>query len=351
MTNFRQKTFMRRFLLVAFFNTLIAVFITLTDFTGEGIGENFVFSQCIGLSIFTPVHFIIYRFQNASSLRLSALVLAAMVAAILVGTSLAIFITGTDAMAFIRNSDKLMRTLFISLVFGFIITYFFIYRMKIADAENLAKEEKTRRLISEKSAAEAQIRQLQAQIEPHFLFNTLSNVLILLDTEPQKGKTMLEDFIRYLRLSLAKIRENMTTIGLEMKLIQAYLDLHRVRMGERLTYHIDLPENLTGINLPPMLLQPLVENALKHGLEPKIEGGEIAIRTSKSDDLVRIEIRDTGLGFAPGGTSGLGLTNIRERLQTLFNDNARLILESPESGGAKAILEVPDVSSPSRHRR
>ncbi len=345
-----KKKFGRSFLLTSFFNTFIALFITLIEFGGNFI-ENLIFSQCIGLLILTAVRYVLNRFQEAGNLILSSLIVAVMLVAILAGTSLAIFLTGTDASTFIHGSGKLLRTLFISLVFGFIITYFFISRDKITAAESLAKEEKIRRLMSEKSAAEAQIKQLQAQIEPHFLFNTLSNILILLDAEPQKGKTMLEDFIRYLRLSLNKIREDVTTLGLEMKLIQAYLDLYQVRMGDRLSYTMDLPESLTGFNIPPMLLQPLVENALKHGLEPKIEGGEIAIRASSSNGLVRIEIHDTGLGFVPGGNSGLGLANIKERLKALFADRAQLVLELPEGGGVTAILEVPDVNHPGRHRR
>ena len=162
---------------------------------------------------------------------------------------------------------------------------------------------------------------------------------------------MLKDFIRYLRISLTKIRKDITTLGTEMKMIQAYLDLHRVRMGERLTFSIDLPEDLSGFNLPPMLLQPLVENALKHGLEPKIEGGEITIHASKANGLVRIEIHDTGLGFAPAGKTGLGITNIRERLDTLYNGHAGLVLKSPDSGGVTAVLEVPDDIHKSSHSR
>ena len=346
-----KMTWLRPFIITVFFNTFIALFITSMDFGGEDFFENLIFSQCIGLSILSVVKYMLIRFQTASSLHLSILVIAAMLPAIFVGASLAAVMTGYDLSAFWQSSDSSIRTLILSLVFGFVITFFFISKEKIADAESQAREEKIQRLISEKSAAEAQIKRLQAQIEPHFLFNTLSNILSLLDTEPQKGKAMLEDFISYLRISLAKIREDLTTLGMEMKMIQAYLDLHRVRMGERLTFSIDLPEALYGFNLPPMLLQPLVENALKHGIEPKIKGGEISIRASKANSLIRIEINDNGLGFAPGGKTGLGITNIRERLNTLYNGRAELVIKSPDSGGVLAIVEVPDDSDTGRHSR
>ncbi len=345
-----KKTWLRSFLITVFFNTLIALFITSMDFGGD-LFENLIFSQCIGLSILSVVKYILIRFHAASSVKLSILVVAAMLPAIVVGTTLAVIMTGNDISAFIHSYDILIRTLVMSLVFGFVITFFFISKDKIADAESQAREEKIQRLISEKNTAEAKVKQLQAQIEPHFLFNTLSNILSLLDAEPQKGKTMLEDFIRYLRISLTKIREDLTTLGIEMKMIQAYLDLHKVRMGKRLTFHIDLPEDLSGFHLPPMLLQPLVENALKHGLEPKIEGGELAILASQANGLVRIEVHDTGLGFAPGGKTGLGITNIRERLNNLYNGQAGLVLKSPDSGGVRAILEVPDDSHTSSHSR
>ena len=351
MSKIDKKGWLRSFLITAFLNTFVALFITSLDIGGEDLVENFIFSQCIGLSILSLVRYILIRFQSVGSLFLSFLVVIAMLPAILVGSTLAVIITGNDLSAFLHNINSLIRTLVLSLVSGFIITFFFISREKIADAESQVREEKVQRLLSEKSAAEAQIKQLQAQIEPHFLFNTLSNILSLLDAEPQKGKTMLKDFIRYLRISLAKIREDLTTLGMEMKMIRAYLDLYQVRLGERLTFSIDLPQDLHGFHLPPMLLQPLVENALKHGIEPKIEGGEIAVRASKASGLVRIEIRDTGLGFAPGGKTGLGITNIRERLNTLYNGRADLVLKSPDDGGVQAIVEVPDDSHSGRHSR
>ena len=226
-------------------------------------------------------------------------------------------------------------------MFGSIITYFFSSREQIAESQAQIQEEKIKRLTSEKKAAEANLKLLQAQIEPHFLFNTLSNVLSLLDTNPNKGKSMLVDFIQYLRASLTKIREEKATLGQEMEMIRAYLSIFKVRMGHRLKYKIDLPEHLEAISFPPMLIQPLVENAIKHGLEPKVDGGEILIRGIEKDGILRLEIVDTGMGFKAERESGMGLSNIRERLFSLYGNKGRLILEENSPQGLKATIEVP----------
>lgn len=226
-------------------------------------------------------------------------------------------------------------------MFGSIITYFFSSREQIAESQARIQEEKIKRLTSEKKAAEANLKLLQAQIEPHFLFNTLSNVLSLLDSNPKKGKSMLIDFIQYLRASLTKIRQEKATLGQEMDMIEAYLSIFKVRMGDRLHYKIDLPKNLKSISFPPMLIQPLVENAIKHGLEPKIDGGEILIRGIEKDGRLRLEVHDTGIGFKGEHDSGLGLSNIRERLSSIFGDNGRLRLEENSPHGLIATIEVP----------
>ena len=126
-----------------------------------------------------------------------------------------------------------------------------------------------------------------------------------------------------------------------MEMIRAYLNLFKVRMGERLLYTIELPKNVADISFPPMLIQPLVENAIKHGLEPKIEGGEILIRGEEKEGIIRLEVIDTGLGFNNDGGSGTGLSNIKERLKSTYGENARLVLEANHPCGVKATIEVP----------
>jgi len=163
----------------------------------------------------------------------------------------------------------------------------------------------------------------------------------LLDRDIEKSKSMMEDLIHYLRTSLSKTRQDNTTIGQEMEMIRAYLNIFKVRMEDRLKYTIDIPGRISRLRFPPMLIQPLVENAIKHGLEPKIEGGEIVISGEVKGNILRLEITDTGLGLHGNGNSGFGLSNIEERLRSLFGEKGRLIFEENRPSGMKAVIEVP----------
>jgi sensor histidine kinase YesM len=202
------------------------------------------------------------------------------------------------------------------------------------------QQERIKRLSSEKQAIEVNLRLLQAQIEPHFLFNTLSNILSLLDTDLKKGKSMLMDLTRFLRISLSKTREGATTLGQEVEMVKAYLNIFKVRMEDRLRYKLDVPNGIKDLPFPPMLIQPLVENAIRHGIEPRVDGGEVTVRVRKNGDVLRVEILDTGTGLHEDGAAGFGLSNVRERLQSLYGDKGRLILEENRPSGLKAIIEV-----------
>ena len=328
-----------KFLFYTFvFDTLIAVFLTGIRF-GDGFLINFIFSQCIGLSICGCVLIANRFFENAKPYFKAILVAAALIIGTIGGSYLGSLISGISA-ASLFAKHSLLQLLLLGVMFGVIITYFFASREQITRSQTQVQEEKIKRLISDKKAAEANLKLLQAQIEPHFLFNTLSNVLTLLDNDPQNGKSMLVDLIKYLRASLSKIRNSQATLGQEMEMIEAYLSIFKVRMGDRLSYKINLPQNLKAISFPPMLIQPLVENAIKHGLEPRIEGGEIRIFGELNDGLLRLEVADTGGGFGENAESGLGLSSIKERLRSLYGNKGRLIIEPIEPHGLKAIIEV-----------
>ena len=191
---------------------------------------------------------------------------------------------------------------------------------------------------------EAQLKLLQGQIEPHFLFNTLANVQSLIDFDPERAKLMLERFTDYLRASLGQRRGDSTTLAHEFAMLEAYLALMQLRMGERLKVALDLPADLRNVALPPLLAQPLVENAIHHGLEPTIAGGTVSVSARQVDGRLVIEVADNGQGLnGPRRRAGNGvaLDNIRARLQARFGVSASLELLPRDGGGTRAVIQFP----------
>jgi hypothetical protein len=191
---------------------------------------------------------------------------------------------------------------------------------------------------------EAQLKLLQGQIEPHFLFNTLANVQSLIDFDPERAKLMLERFTDYLRASLGQLRGDATTLAQEFAMLEAYLGLMQLRMGGRLKLVLDLPADLRSVEVPPLLAQPLVENAIHHGLEPKIAGGTVEVSARRVDGRLWIEVADDGQGLdGPKRRSGNGvaLDNIRARLKARFGLSAGLELLPRDGGGTLARIQIP----------
>ena len=191
---------------------------------------------------------------------------------------------------------------------------------------------KAKQIEAEKRASEAQLRLLQAQMEPHFLFNTLAHLQTLIDHEPSAAKQMLEAFTDYLRATLTQLRGEHSTLGAELALAEAYLQLMTTRMHERLRFSVDANAAARAAVLPPLLLQPLVENAIHHGLEAKVDGGVLTITARVQGKALQIDVHDDGLGLhAPTRRrsrvgSGVALANLRERLQSRYGDEARFEL-------------------------
>jgi hypothetical protein len=206
-----------------------------------------------------------------------------------------------------------------------------------------------RQLRAEKFAADAQLRLLQAQMEPHFLFNTLANVVGLMEVDTPRAKAMLESFTDYLRGSLVSLRTPEHALGAELDLIGAYLRVAKVRMEGRLSYRFDVPEPLRTLRIPALSLQPLVENAVIHGLEPSIEGGTLTVTAERVADQLVVRITDDGLGFGaakrvPHPGNGTALANIRERLRQAHGERAGLRVEDIAPHGVQATLTLPATS-------
>jgi sensor histidine kinase YesM len=246
-----------------------------------------------------------------------------------------------NALAWITQPRWIAAMGVMSAVISTIMAAIFFSRARQATALAALERERVRAERVEREATLANLRALQAQIEPHFLFNTLANVVSLIDREPATAKTMLESFIRFLRASLAATRMEHTTLGDEGELITSFLQVLQVRMGSRLRFSVDVAPNLATFALPPMLLQPIVENAIVHGLEPKIDGGDVEVRASRAGDDVAIEIADTGVGFGAATRGGVGLTNLRERLEALYGGRARLEILENEPAGTRVRVRIP----------
>ncbi len=244
-----------------------------------------------------------------------------------------------------KNSKKWFASLVLLLVFG-------LFGMKALMGGKVRAEEKAHEanLAAEREAlmrqvSEAQVQMMQAQVEPHFLFNTLASVEHLIETDPPRAAAMQRSLIAYLRAVLPQMRETnrATNLGREADMIKTYLDLLKMRMEERLNIDFEMPEGLRSASFPPMMLQSLVENAIKHGLECKEEGGTIRFRAEVAHNKLRVSVTDDGMGFGvkPSPGTGLGLQNIRERLKLLYKEKGQMIISPNQPSGVCVTIEIP----------
>ncbi len=216
---------------------------------------------------------------------------------------------------------------------------------KAAQATETAEAESLKRQV-----VEARMAAMQAQVEPHFLFNTLASIDHLIETDPPRASQMQKNLIALLRASMPTMREANATgvrdLGRELAVIKPYLEILKVRMEERLITEIDVPEGLMSAEFPPMMIQSLVENAIKHGLEPKAEGGTLKVKAEIVHGKLAVTVADTGLGFGRAATSGtgVGLANIRERLMLLHGAKAAVTVTENQPSGTKVTITVPYVS-------
>jgi hypothetical protein len=224
-----------------------------------------------------------------------------------------------------------------------VTTYYHAMRGKVAAIEARAQA-------AQRAAAENQLRLLQSQLEPHMLFNTLANLRVLVASDPARAQAMLDRLISFLRSTLTASRSATHALADEFARVDDYLALMQVRMGPRLAVRLDLPRELAALPVPPLLLQPLVENAIKHGLEPQVAGGRIDISARREGDRLVLEVRDDGVGAAApapaptpdGQGTGFGLLQVRERLAATFGGRARLSLQAAADGrGMRAAVELP----------
>ena len=344
----------RDFIYTFIFNTLIGLVFTALALLfsdridiGRQLFVTFVFSQCIGYTVYA----LMLAFQAAvpdawrrSTTGRWVCYMVVPVVGVFVG-----YWIGATVLDF-RESRAEMFTLrgiaaigAIAVLIAGILIAIFVPRERAARAQALAAREEARANAAEKQATLARMQLLEAQVEPHFLYNTLAHVMSLVDGDPPLAKRMLHRLIELLRATAASAQDKVT-LGREVELVRAYLDLIAMRMGSRLAWSVDVPPELHAVEIPPMLLQPVVENAIKHGLEPKIDGGRVDIRAHREDGKLVLTIVDTGLGIAGtrrADSTGLGLSNLRERLAATFGTEATLRLADHAPSGTEATIVVP----------
>jgi len=207
-----------------------------------------------------------------------------------------------------------------------------------AQAEAKAAEETLRRQV-----VEARMAAMQAQVEPHFLFNTLASIDHLIEVDPPRASTMQKNLIALLRAAMPAMRETQATLGRELQVVRPYLEIMKMRMQERLRAELSVPEGLQSADFPPMMLQSLVENAIKHGLEPRPEGGVISVAAEVLHGKLAVTVADTGVGFGRAATAGTGtgLESIRERLKLIYGGDAELRIAENAPHGTRATIVVP----------
>jgi signal transduction histidine kinase len=228
---------------------------------------------------------------------------------------------------------------------GVAVIFYLWHRSRLTRAAAQAAE--VRQLQTQRQIAQSRLQILRTQIEPHFLFNTLATVRRLHKTGPARGSRLLSNFLEYLRSSLPSEREHVATLGDEINLVHAYLSVLEVRMTGRLQIQLDVPEELRGCEFPPLTLATLVENAIKHGIEPSATGGTVHVQARCVGPMLEVRVADTGVGFSNAGTggAGIGLANIRARLATIYGAHGRVSLMANDPRGVCSVISLPRVAA------
>lgn len=238
----------------------------------------------------------------------------------------------------------ILGNLVVSAVFSLIVFYFFYSTYRVQRLRREVTEQQLVAAQKDKDLLLSRLKLMQSQIEPHFLFNTLANVQGLIDQDSAAAKRLIGELTTMLRVSLRRTRQENTLLADELTLVRSYLAIQAIRMGGRLSFEVDAPDTLNEVPLPPLMIQPLVENAVVHGIEPSISGGEVKVVARVEAGALHIRVLDTGLGLGQAPTTrgeGVGLANIRERLRLLYDGCAALTLKAGPVSGTEAHLVVP----------
>ena len=343
---------LRHYLQVLAFCFVVAVFTTLL-WPGRTYGAQLVYSICIGTVTWAVIEFgrllVPRRHCHGEDesghgwpkgWRGVVLTLVGVLVGYYVGDCLAFLIVGPASASKEQGARDALIGLYITIAAGAVGSFYFYARGKAAAmAAQVAA--------AERDASEARLRLLQSQLEPHMLFNTLANLRALIGMDPAAAQLMVDRMNDYLRATLNASRATAHPLAAEFERLADYLELMAVRMGPRLSVTLELPEALREVPVPPLLLQPLVENAIQHGLEPRVEGGALRVRAWTEGDRLQLEVADTGVGFDPADVrpDRFGLTQVRERVATAYAGAGEVTWHSAPGAGTQVRLALPMVLS------
>lgn len=340
MPPFKPRTVWRRVLVAAVFNTVLAL--AISAIKGDHFAPTLLYSQLIGLGIWAGIdggRYLLSPTGWPGVRRMAVLVVVSVFVGYGLGLVLGNALLGRPLLASVnRLPSATVGFLLMSLALGAFGAYYFTSREMLVKAR-LAQEE------AQRQASEARLRLLESQLEPHMLFNTLANLRALIGSDPPRAIDMLDRLNAFLRATLTASRSDAPgarhTLRDEFARLADYLALMAVRMGPRLRVRLELPEALATCPVPALLLQPLVENAIRHGLEPSARGGEIRVSAQRRGEQLWLSVSDDGVGCAEAPPAGFGLAQVRERLQALHGEAARLDWRSAPGQGTRAELLLP----------
>jgi len=328
------------FVLIVLFCALAAAVLTLPTPSLPLFWRWLLIAECIGL-VGAATGTLVGRLPRLRRYRpLHAHLFISVIAvpvAYVVGSSIAYTLLDEPLPIFQAHPRRIVALITTGLAALFVV-YLDAMRHRIAN-------EAAARIEAQRLASESQLRLLRAQLEPHMLFNTLANLRTLVEVDPTLAQGMIDQVILYLRSTLSASREESVTLKQEFAQLRAYLGIMEMRMGSRMQYRLELPGGLEAFMIPPMLLQPLVENAIKHGIEPKVGNSAIEVRAIRHGGAVEITVADTGLGLSreaaeSQGTS-YGLTHVRDRLRAFYGPEATLTMAGNEPQGVRATVRIP----------
>ena len=316
----------RHALLAVALNSAIAL--TLTIVSHDSLGANMVYSQLIGLSIWALIDVGRFALQPRGQINLRqamVLTLLGCTTGYFLGSAVGDIALGHASLIGWRYmSERMLGYFLLSLVAGSVLVYFFMSR-------EVLLQERNERELAQRQATEAQLKLLQSQLDPHMLFNTLANLRALIAQEPARAVQMLDQLCDFLRATLSASRAQEHSLQAEFDRLRDYLSLMQIRLGQRLRFSLNLPPELSQIKVPTLILQSLVENAVLHGLEPKVGGGSVQISAAQSNGQLILQVTDDGMGWrepshlANGApNSGFGLSQVQERLNSRYGKLATM---------------------------